>query len=326
MAYELLANYGANTRCSGAYTSGSGVLNVDSTAAPFPQTGNFRVVITDKDDGSPKVILKVTAVNSGTQWNVTAEGTDASADDDDYVYAVLTDNAIRSILIDYNLYGAQASLPAAADILQGQKYQSSNGPYSHLKDASAIQYLYGPRRVAKVPVVADWTKQGTGTITDATGGGINFLGAASSWTALYKAVPGGGTYTFTLGMYFLLSGGSGGNESAIAAATTDGTKFKYTLLSSGNAVRVQYNTALNTFSANKVTQSNVTFVSHPVFFKIVTTSGISRTYHIGDGDEFVQVWTEGDTQDFTPTHIGFALFGGSGTVVASARVIHWETS
>lgn len=82
---EQLANNCSTAVAAGGYTAASGVLNVDSTAAPWPQTGNFRISIFDKDDDSLKVILKVTAVNSATQFAVTAESVDASADEDDVV-------------------------------------------------------------------------------------------------------------------------------------------------------------------------------------------------------------------------------------------------
>ncbi len=76
---EQYANNCIATVAAGGYTSGSGILNVDSTAAPWPQVGNFRLIITDVSRTTVKVILKVTAKNSATQWAVTAEGTDASA-------------------------------------------------------------------------------------------------------------------------------------------------------------------------------------------------------------------------------------------------------
>jgi len=95
---EQFANNCLTYVAAGGYTSGSGVLNVDSTAAPFPQVGDFRISIFDQATGDLTVILKVTAVSSGTQFAVTAEGTDASAAEDDVVRGtMITAASIESV-------------------------------------------------------------------------------------------------------------------------------------------------------------------------------------------------------------------------------------
>lgn len=95
---EQFANNCITYVAAGGYTAASGVLNVDSTAAPFPQVGDFRISIFDKDDDSLKVILKVTAITSGTQFAVTAESADANADEDDVVRGtMLTSTVMKNI-------------------------------------------------------------------------------------------------------------------------------------------------------------------------------------------------------------------------------------
>ena len=86
---EQFANACSTKVAAGGYTAGSGVLNVDSTAAPFPQIGDYRIGIYNQSTGALKVLLKVTAVNSASQFAVTAEGTDANAAEDDDVYGTI---------------------------------------------------------------------------------------------------------------------------------------------------------------------------------------------------------------------------------------------
>jgi hypothetical protein len=86
---EQFANNCLTYVASGGYTAGSGVLNVDSTAAPWPQVGDFRISIFDQTTEVLKVILKVTAVTNATQFAVTAEGTDANAGAGDLVQGTM---------------------------------------------------------------------------------------------------------------------------------------------------------------------------------------------------------------------------------------------
>jgi hypothetical protein len=95
----------SRTTVVGGYTAGSGVLNVTSTVGdndkpPFPTGPNFRVALADPTTGAVKVLLKVTGVNSSTQWAVTPEGADANASADDVVRPVLTAGALDAIKQD----------------------------------------------------------------------------------------------------------------------------------------------------------------------------------------------------------------------------------
>jgi hypothetical protein len=95
---EQFANNCNTTIAAGGYTAGSGVLNVVSTGAPFPQVGNFSISIYDAATKALKVILTVTAINSETQFAVTAEGSDANANVDDIVRGgMLTSRVLKNI-------------------------------------------------------------------------------------------------------------------------------------------------------------------------------------------------------------------------------------
>jgi hypothetical protein len=94
---EQFAN-NCQTTVTTAYTAGDGHIHVASTAAPFPQIGDFRISIFDKSTGALKVILKVTTVTNTTDWVVTAEGTDAAVAVGDIVKGtMITAQVIRNI-------------------------------------------------------------------------------------------------------------------------------------------------------------------------------------------------------------------------------------
>ncbi len=98
---EQFANLCTTTIALGGYTAGSGVLDVATTAAPWPQTPSFHIIIVNPATNAVKVILNVTAVNSATQWAVTAEGTDANALAGDAVLGtMLTAAAIAQLKTD----------------------------------------------------------------------------------------------------------------------------------------------------------------------------------------------------------------------------------
>ena len=64
---------------TGAYSSGSGLLNVPATAPAIPVPLPFVLTLTDPSTGVTLVTLQITGINSGTQYAVTAVGSDANA-------------------------------------------------------------------------------------------------------------------------------------------------------------------------------------------------------------------------------------------------------
>lgn len=102
---EQLANF-AYTTVTGGYTAGSGVLNVASTSTgsgiqPFPLSGTFDVSISDHTTTppTPKALLEVTAINSGTQFAVTnSGGVDVNMNAGDIVQIVMTVRSLTAYL------------------------------------------------------------------------------------------------------------------------------------------------------------------------------------------------------------------------------------
>lgn len=200
MAVERFANL-AGTLLNGAYTSGSGVLNVDSTAAPFPQTGNFRVAVADPTTFVVKVILKVTAINSGTQFAVTAEGADANGADNDLCKLVLTNDGLASMFADALQYGAYASLPATTNQRAGNRYLCTDSPYEFVFNGSVwVPFIPGIGQVTQPPSSGwSWVNQGGASVVTTTGG-IQLLAPAGAGDnhRVYVRTPANSTFVASL--------------------------------------------------------------------------------------------------------------------------------
>ncbi len=162
---------------SGGYTSGSGVLNVDSTASPFPTDRQFHLVVQDPSTFAVKVILRVTGSNSGTQWTVAAEGSDANALEDDVVTLMLTKGAFDQIRQDMSGYGTYANRPSSALMKKGARYYPTDKMWTCIHDGSAWVDLYDGVPIV-VPAAADFTYQvntsTTSTKSD-TGSGLKIV-------------------------------------------------------------------------------------------------------------------------------------------------------
>jgi hypothetical protein len=133
---EQTANLASTTVAGGGYTHGSGVLNVASTGGSFSAAPTFRVVIQD-NSGVIKALLKVTAINSGTQWAVASEGLDTDALAGDNVYQVLTAGALAQIRSDANQQGTLASRPTSP--LAGDRYRATDSVFGYSFDGSVWQ-------------------------------------------------------------------------------------------------------------------------------------------------------------------------------------------
>lgn len=140
---EQFGNHCSTTVATGGYTSGSGVLNVASTASPWPSTGTFTVVLRN----SSLTILRVTAINSSTQWAVTAESSDANASAGTTVLGtILSAAAMSQVKTDTAptiQIGSYASIPSSG-MKAGDIYNCSDSVFNAIYNGSAWQYqLFG---------------------------------------------------------------------------------------------------------------------------------------------------------------------------------------
>jgi hypothetical protein len=94
----------STTVAAGGYTAGSGLLNVASTSTgsgplSFPGSGTFTVSISDPTTRIVKTLLRVTGINSATQFaTASAAGLDVNCAVGDIVEAVIDSVALNAIL------------------------------------------------------------------------------------------------------------------------------------------------------------------------------------------------------------------------------------
>jgi hypothetical protein len=301
----------ATTVASGGYTAGSGVLNVGSTASPFPSSGTFSVLIQNNTTGETVVLLRVSAVNSGTQWAVAAEGSDANASAGYNVYAVLSVDGLNQIRSDICQMGTYASLPTSIPVA-GTQYICTDCQLNFFSNGSAWIAFFMGIPVTVTPLTASFTKVGTGTMSDATGG-LLIVGNSSAitwWTIASPSVP----FTFTAAFYQVASG----EGAAIGIVTSDGTKYeRFQLYGNTPTVMGVYYRATATGGDSLLqgatqNSSSIPFFAPVIFFRMVLDS-THRTFYVGDGsvDGWVQFYQESATANLTTSEIGVFMYGGS---------------
>jgi hypothetical protein len=317
---EQYVDFSAQTTvASGGYTAASGVLNVRSTAAPFPQSGTFRVIIQNATTNATEVLLIVTGVNSSTQWVVEAEGTDADAFAGDNVYAVLSAGALTQIRSDSSMTGTYADLPGTVPVA-GTRYKCTDVPYEFVSNGSAWLAWWMGVPVTVPPLASSFSTAGSGTIASASGTLLitGYLSNYSAFTVSSPSVP----FTFEIGLYIIMPGNGG-----IGLCTSDGTKYEYFALFPGSSgpLSVQYNSALNTYGSGLFSQSGTLGILPGLLFLKMVLDSSHRTYYIGDGTNWVQVFQESHTANLTTSEIGIAIYGGTETLPVSGSVVHFSS-
>lgn len=317
----------ATTVATGGYTAGAGALNVASTGAPFPSTGTFSVVILDGSTGATKVLLRVTAKNSTTQWAVTAEGTDANAVAGDNVYAVLSVSGLDQIRSDMSQRGAYGSLPASSK--NGNVYRSSDGPYVLRDNGATFDANHSPAVVIPGPVSNwTWVNQTSNAVTanayDASGVvAMNIPDCATLNWRLLTQTPPGQPYSAIAWMKAAMFWK---NSQLMGLYFYDGTKLMgIELLSQSNgatpAVPQQYirvekitnvgadsSTAmvLGESGGSQVTSRTIAISANAgVWFKIRRDSTSLYFDWSLDGVKFYNLFSETTGTFITPTKVGF---------------------
>jgi hypothetical protein len=169
---ERYFNNFQTTVAPGGYSAGSGVLNVLSTSGISLNSGDTcRLSIYT---GSPElvVILVASAVNSSTQFAVTAEGADSNASGGDLVLNTLTVGGMNQIRSDIDMTGTYANLPnpASAFLVAGQRYLQTDGPYEFIFNGSVwVPFAYDLECVLPVNSSFSWVNQGSASVQQTYG-------------------------------------------------------------------------------------------------------------------------------------------------------------
>lgn len=202
MAIEQFANFPQSTIANvGGIGSSDGTLTVASAAA-FPTSGNFRILVDNE-------LMLVTAV-SGNVFTLTRpiENTSAAGHANGAtVTAILTAGGLQQFRADTNATGAYSSRPAAGRA--GRWYIPNDQARVWSLDNGTSWQPYGPMFAVTDPSAASfsWVNQGSATVTTQYGGiyltvppgsGSNSLNiyettiTGSSQVTMLLAINGGG--------------------------------------------------------------------------------------------------------------------------------------
>ena len=288
---EQFANL-ASTTLASAYTVGSGSISVMS-AAGFPTSGTFTLVIRDQASKAIKLLFRVTSV-SGTTFSGASEGTDAAANSGDLVdgtmvsvamIAQLKADILASVPPNTNPFIYNLTAPVAANFTQ-KNFNVGSGVVSTQINLSSpitaitlIQHDSGQNQMialAKAKLAA------TFTIT---------LGFTASFPFGSNAVGG----------LFLTDNGGGPNI------------IHWSPIQPGFGGRCSIFSSYTGFSADIFGPQGQPTSVGPLFWMRIQETASARIYSVSsDGVNFAQVFTESNTAHFTTVQYGWALANRSG--------------
>lgn len=313
MAERYFNNY-QTTVGPGGYTAASGVLNVLSTSGITLNSGDTTRL--SLYTGSPElvVILIVTAVNSSTQFAVTAETADTNASAGDLVLNTLTVGGMNQIRTDISMFGPRANLPVPASsfLVEGQRYQCTDSPYEFIFNGTSWDaYVFGFQVVE--PILANFTQvnvnSGVNVTLDTSHGGINFKiisqGSAENCAYLAQAVPGSGAYFVDVAFLAFGPQGNGGFGVGLSAGTSS-TTSKFALAgwpwqsnSFNNWQEKEYNSCTSHNTDNGDVQVSLT--APMIWLRVQDDRVTNRTWFISqNGQDWMQMFQQARTTNFTP--------------------------
>lgn len=324
---EVYCNLALTLVAAGGYTPGTGVLNVASTAAPFPQRGNFRVAISDPASDNPRVLLEVTGINSPTQFAVVAEGTDASGFVNDKVTAVLTAGALDAVRSDLHRVGAYASIPSTTNSKRGDEYAAADGYHFHFDGTGWVPYSLSAQM--RKPVLADYTAvNAAGSAIADSAAGIRLRNAAAeTGVNAYVIAAPAAPYTLIVRLagYAQMNGS---NTPGFGVCFRNSSSGKIEMLQVGNsngvAIGVDYWTDATTFSSAIAAAKGFVISSDGIWLAL-QDDGVNKSFAWSvDGVNFETVFSEVRTANFTANQIGFCIRTDSAALIVASILKSWR--
>lgn len=310
---ELYFNNYSTTVAIGGYSSGSGVLNVGSTAGISILAGEtVRLAIYDATPALV-VILIATAVNSGTQFAVTAEGADANALAGQTVINALTVGAMDQIRSDISGLGTFANLPTL-NLLAGMRYKQTDGPYDFIYDGSQWQpFVMGYQAVLPVAGNFTWANQGGATVDFSKGFGLLSVPANASLSlrVQYASLP---STPFTIDAMFGADNMTSQND-GVGIGFYDSSGGRLIVMAMFGGIysgapgwQVQRYTSVTAFSAAEAT-FGLAPSPLPLGFISIADDGTNLNFYVGYGANKKLIYSEAVGAFVTPNKVVF--FGNS---------------
>lgn len=307
------------------YTAGSGVLNVASTSGISLGSGDtvhLAVYTVTLGVISVVVNLTATAVNSGTQFAVTAEGADANAAATDVVICVLSAGSMNQIRADVSNLGTFANLPATTNRKLGDDYKSTDSPHHFRFDGTLWQPFWEDGQNIALPIPGNfaWQSQGSATLVT-TFGTLRVARTASeaSFNVHAQVMTAPSTpYHIILGVQ--TQGSLGANVGA-GICVSDGTQYELFypgFVSGGVQIVIFFNTSntVNSSTPYNVAGGPAPWSAPPIWYVRVGDDGTNKTFDVGPSPSgpWTAVFSEGRTTHLTISKVGVFVNGGPATV------------
>ncbi len=301
---EQFANLASTTLAAG-YTAGSGSLSVVS-AAGWPTSGTFTLVIRDQASKAIKLLFRVTSV-SGTTFSGASEGADASANPGDLVDGTMvTVASLAQFKTDI-----LASVPASSGFIQS------------LTAPVAANFSQKNFNVGSGVVSSQFNLSSPVTA-------ISILqhdpSATNNMIALAKAKINA-LFTITLGFSFFASA-SNAQAGLWIADGTAGPNMRVFVVQNGFGIRDSLFTNYTSFGGDAYGPIGQPVIGGPLIWLRVQETASARISSIStDGVNWAQFGTQSNTANFTTTQYGFGLAArtaGGNTADAMMTVYHFS--
>lgn len=328
---EIYFNNFATTVATGGYTAASGVLNVLSTTGITLSAGETARLSIYRVVGSVNtliVILIATAVNSGTQFAVTAEGADANALATDNVINTLTVGGMNQIRSDISGVGTFADLPTL-NLLAGMRYKTTDGPYEFVYNGSQwLPFIEGI--LGAIPSTFTFVNQGSATQTTSAGY-INLAtpgdGGGTNLRVLTQAQP---STPYTLDTILSIPNIQPGSNLTMGIGFRDSGSGKLSTLHifySGSPAIWQVNNwnSPTSYNTSPFSGQQGAIASAGTFFARLTNDGTTLGFWVGDGLTWYEVYSVAVGSFITPTDLCFFIdWEGSSGVTLGFNLVSWR--
>lgn len=300
MALEQLANNASSTLDGAINDSTTSV--VVASAATFPSTANFRILIDSE-------YMLVTAI-AGTTFTVSRgqEGSAAAAHSNGAtVTHVLTKEGLIAFRGDAILTGTTAARPAAAT--NGRIYLPNDGLVAY-RDTGSAWNAFGPIWPLTPPDDGSLTWYNQGSATTTTANGFTFLssptnGGSHNFRIRGKALAVSSNYTLTFGFGCLQAPGSSGWCGVMLRDSSGGALQSFGVGADGGTFMELWN-SVSSFSSTLWSQNSLAITGGPIMWVRFQDDGTNRlTYISRDRFNWRLIDSRTRTNFFTPNSFGF---------------------
>ena len=312
MPYEVVSNLAQTTMNNGGTMSTGATTVTVTSAAAFPATGNFRILI-----GSE--LMLVTGV-SGNVFTVTRniEGTTVASHVDGLtVTHCLTAAGLTQLMADRHLTGAASSLPSAG--VAGREYVCTDSPFVYYDDGSAWHKYFGTYPITEVPT-SSWTGDNmTGTTFTNSGGILNLTGSpgsGSSWQ--YQAAPSTPWSIRTAVMWGINP--PSGAMFEFGFRDSSGKYLAFWNVISSNALYTYISdwTSASSSPSGSLFNANCWFTQGGLMFYKIQDDGTNVNFYVSqDGVNYAKCYSQSRTSFISaPTGVAIGIGGGTTSTVS----------